>query len=226
MDLMAVIMSIFIIIMIAILALPAVYGDRTGEDLLHKANSMLKEMKDTKYSHETYIDESKGIYEFDCSGFVDYLIAEIEPKAEDAIPHSEKDRPLAKDFYKYFKDLSKKPNKIGWSRVEHTADLKPGDIIAWLKVPSDKDSENTGHVMIVARKPSVNPDRKKEMLIHVIDSTSSPHSDDSRKDGATGLGKGIIGILVNDKDKPIGFFWKGRISEETRYTKISFGRLN
>ena len=226
MNLKALSIAICIIILSAISVAPAVDGSQAGEDLLHRANLMVKNIKNTTYSHETYIDESKGIYEFDCSGFVNYLLIEMRPTAQAAIPHRGQDMPLAEDFYRYFRGLSKSPNKTGWSKVENTTDLKPGDIIAWLQPTSSEDSDNTGHVMIVGGKPLVNSNRKKEVLVPVIDSTSSPHSDDSRSKGSAGLGKGTIGIFMNVKDKPIGYFWQGGLSEKPKYTKISFGRLN
>jgi len=204
----------------------ASHGNQAGEDLLHRANSMVKNIEHTTYSHKIYIDESKGIYKLDCSGFISYLLNETRPTAQAAIPHPGQQRPLAEDFYRYFKGLSKSPNKAGWSKVEYATDLNAGDIIAWLQPASSEDSGNTGHVMIVGGKPSVNSDRKKEVLVPVIDSTSSPHSDDSRRKGSSGLGKGTIGILTNDKAKPVGFFWRGGLSEKPNYTKIAFGRMN
>ncbi len=204
----------------------AIHKSQAGEDLLYRANSMVENIEQTKYSHKNYIDESKGIYKLDCSGFVNYLLNETRPAAQAAILHPGQQRPLAEDFYRYFKDLSKSPNKAGWSKVEYAEDLNAGDIIAWLQPASGEDSGNTGHVMIVGGKPSLNSDRKREMLVPVIDSTSSPHSDDSRQKGSSGLGKGTIGILTNDNDKPIGFFWRGGLSEKPNYTKIAFARLN
>ena len=168
--------------------------------------------------------KQRGAYIFDCSGFLVYLRKSLAPLAEEAIPHPGHVRPLAEDFYDYFLGLSTIPNSSGWSRVEYITNLNPGDIIAWLKPPSNPSSV-TGHVMLVAGRPQINPERKSEILITVIDSTSSPHANDSRAIGITGLGKGIIGILT-DKERPIGYYWRGGISRSPIYTKITFGKLS
>lgn len=197
-----------------------------GKDLLEEAKKTLQNAKSTAYSHQTKIDESKGIYCFDCSGFVGYVLIKVRPDAQADIPHPGYARPRAKDFYNYCSKLSKTPNNVGWSRLRRPATLLPGDIIAWLQPPDSANKDDTGHVMMVRDTPVSNPNRKNEILVVVIDSASSPHANDSRDKGSTGLGTGTIGISIDDGDKPVGFFWRGGRSKKLQKTKIAFGRLN
>src|SRR6185369_5211856 len=96
-------------------------------------------------------------------------------------------RPQAKDFVQLFggPGSAQRP----WRAVASAAKLRPGHILAWLR-PSDADenNDNTGHVMIVAEAPSRSPTNGRELLIRVIDSTRSPHADDSRSARQEGLG--------------------------------------
>lgn len=73
--------------------------------------------------------------------------------------------------------------------------------------------------------PSVNPIRTYEVLIPVIDSTVSHHANDTRPEGSTCLGMGIIGIEVNGTGDPLGFYWRNGESTRIEPTKIAFGRL-
>ena len=42
----------------------------------------------------------------------------------------------------------------------------------------------------------------------VIDSTKTPHGNDSRKDGETGVGRGTLWLITNDAGQPVGYHWK------------------
>ena len=77
--------------------------------------------------------------------------------------------------------------------------------------------------MIVRGKPASS--NSNEWLIPVVDSTSSPHAEDSRRTPQTGLGSGVIGVIVDRQDKPIAFRWKGGQSKHETETAIVFGRL-
>jgi hypothetical protein len=179
----------------------------------------------TSYDHKTNVDEAKGIYDFDCSGFIDYVLSRVRPQALIIIPHQEHIRPLADDFYCYFTNRSSTPNDARWSRIERPIDLLTGDLIAWLQFPQSLDQQYTGHVMMVRSVPSLNPMRFDEVLIPVIDSTVSPHANDTRPEGSTGLGTGTIGINVNGAGYPLGFYWSDGESSKMEQTKIAFGRL-
>ena len=63
--------------------------------LLREAKRQLANMKTSKYSHQTYVDEQRGIYHYDCSGFVAYALEQVRPEALLAIHHQYK--PLQAD---------------------------------------------------------------------------------------------------------------------------------
>jgi hypothetical protein len=134
--------------------------------------------------------------------------------------------PSLESYAAYFNRLdAKTPDSLGWTKVIRPADLEPGDICLWLK-PVTLD---TGHMWIIAGTPSVNPKRTDEVLVRIFDS-SSAHSDDSRTVSVykTGLGSGILGMMVDGKGSPIGLYWDGGVSTSAgeKDTTIICGRLN
>ena len=200
--------------------------------LLNEAQRELATMKSSHYQHHTDVDESKGVFNYDCSGFIDYALQKVAPAAyaEISISKPSSQRPLAQDFYNLFARsrsvrLAKSTSKTShWQQVPKVDRLQAGDIVAWLR-PPESDSNNTGHVMIIASGPRINPDRADEILIPVIDSTSSPHANDTRRQGETGLGRGTIGAIFNDRGKAIAYRWRGGLSQQAQATDIAFGRL-
>jgi hypothetical protein len=79
--------------------------------------------------------------------------------------------------------------------------------------------------MLVRAHAYANPQRADEILVPIIDSTMSPHAEDSRTKGETGLGSGLIGILVDREGRPVAFHWKGGLSKKAVETPIALGRL-
>jgi hypothetical protein len=189
--------------------------------LLHESERQLRALRSTGYAHQTEVDEVRGSYVYDCSGFLGYALQRVDPAAYAALPVTSKSkkRPLAQDFFTGF-ERQIRP----WSRVLHPRNLKPGDVVAWLKAP-ESDSHNTGHVMLVREHAYRNPERADEILVPIIDSTMSPHAEDSRVRGETGLGKGLIGILVDAEGRPLAFRWRGGQSRDAVATRIALGRL-
>lgn len=196
-----------------------------AERLLLEGNRELVAFRTGHYDHHVSVDEAEGRFDYDCSGFLDYALARVDPEALKWLPISSKTkkRPLAQDFFALFDEVGKK-GKGPWKSVRHPRNLKPGDIVAWLKAP-DNDSHNTGHVMLVRNHAFKNPELSNEILVPIIDSTMSGHSEDSRPKGQTGLGTGIIGILVDGQGRAVGYRWKGGQSKHSVETQIAFGRL-
>lgn len=192
--------------------------------LLTEARRQLANMKSSHYQHKTQVDESKGEFNYDCSGFIDYSLKRVLPKAYQALPISTSKRPLAQDFYYHIHSQGQNPGAGGWMQVKNSSELVPGDIVVWLK-PEDSDSNNTGHVMVVFSKPEINPNRPDEVLVKVVDSTKSPHADDSRSDDETGLGTGTIGLIVDHEGKALRYRWKGGVSKKEVDTQIAFGHI-
>ncbi len=82
---------------------------------------------------------------------------------------------------------------------------------------------------IIAGEPETNPKRTGEMLVRIFDS-SNAHSDDSRMYGPfrTGLGSGILGMMIDTDGNPIGLYWEGGVSTSAgeKDTTIVCGRRN
>lgn len=172
----------------------------SNEEQVKSVLGVCGSMQSSNYRHRTSVDEASGRFDYDCSGFIDYALQKISPEAYAEIPVSKASskRPLAQDFYSLF---SHPPQQAShWERIRKIRHVQAGDLVAWLR-PIDRDSTNTGHVMVASAKPTINPEQADERLISVIDFTTSPHAQDSRRDGQTGLGTGIIGVIVNSKDE-------------------------
>ncbi len=191
--------------------------------LLDEAERQLSLMKTSVYQHQTDVDETVGRFNYDCSGFIDYALQKIDPEAYAQLPISKphSKRPLAQDFYTLFSHPTSKASH--WTQISKVGNVRAGDIVVWLR-PPDSDSNNTGHVMVITGQPTASS-QSNEFLIPVIDSTSSPHAQDSRHRGQTGLGTGVIGVIVDSQDKPIAFRWRGGESKSIEKTSVTFGRL-
>jgi hypothetical protein len=193
--------------------------------LLDEAEHLLSTMKSSSYQHVTHVDEANGVYDFDCSGFVDYALQQASPEALAVVKYLPNpfNRARAQDYYYHFTKLGSENEGDGWHSILNPPDLLPGDVIAWLRSPNS-DSDDTGHVMIVRSNPRADPNRPNEILVAIIDSTRSPHALDSRVNGATGIGTGTISLVMNTVGSAVGFRWRGGESKVVEYTKIAFGQ--
>jgi hypothetical protein len=195
------------------------HSQQGGETLADAAEELLSKVKETHYQHETDVDTASGVYNLDCSGFVDFLLKQFAPRQFASLPvepgHA---RPRAAMYYELIHGLTQHPLP-GWVPVRKLAEAQPGDIISWelsAAAPSD-----TGHVAIVAEGPvQVASDLYR---VRVYDSSRIHHDNDTRVEGASGVGKGTITIRVNQQGDPIEFRFnsRGRFHAE----QIAIGRL-
>ena len=188
-------------------------------DVLGAAMQVFGSMKTTAYVHKTTIDVASGKFEFDCSGFVGYVLAQSQPRALAELRMATKKRPLAKHFVTFFQNL---PAESAWRKITRPEDLVPGDMIAWLK-PADVVTKNTGHVMIVRERPVRDEARPDVWVVQIIDSTAVPHGKgDSRKaSGLTGLGTGEVLLVVDEAGAPIGYRWSRGTKATLHLTTIA-----
>jgi hypothetical protein len=198
-------------------ALPAPASLGSAETtLLAEAHRELAAVRESHYAHHTVIDEPHGVFDYDCSGFVGYALKRVAPQAFGELVAATRPRPLAKDFYAFFAKRD---------RVEHAADLAPGDIVVWLEPPA-KHSRNTGHIMVVDRAPvaGANPG---ELVVAIIDSSHSGHgrADARIRDHRNGLGTGSIVLLVDSDGKPTGYRWSLAPHSIPYATAIVLGRV-
>jgi len=217
--------SALLVTILVLLNVSSTFGQSPGSaQLLREGQRQLALLKTSKYQHKTDVSEPEGRFNYDCSGFLDYALRHIAREAYAELPISKPrdKRPLAQDFYTLFSGLSQP--SVHWQRVRKPMDLVPGDIVSWLR-PPDNDSHNTGHVMLVRDTPRLNPREADEVLIPVMDSTRSPHAQDSRSKDHTGLGTGTIGVIIDAQGLPVSYRWRGGQSKREETTPIAFGRL-
>ena len=199
----------------------------SGAELLaDEAHRELTAMISSTYDHTTYVDESKGVFDYDCSGFVNYALSQVLPDALATLESATEARPLAEDYETFFAGIGATGKSGRWRSVARAMDLVPGDVVAWLE-PADVDTGDTGHVMIVRDLPTPNAKDASEILVPITDSTSTPHgpADSRTASGATGLGTGTIGLLVDASGAPKQYHWTGGYSTKAETTSIALGHL-
>lgn len=172
-------------------------------------------VKESHYQHTTHVVEAQGVFDVDCSGFLDYVLGHALPAQFAALTAATKARPLAEDFVAFLAAPT-----TGWVNVATVAELVPGDVVAWLEAPGGSD---TGHVMVVRALPRSRDD--SSFIVPVWDSVNAPHgSTDSRSAaGTTGLGSGEIVLIVDDDGAPIAHEWSDGAAKITQQT--SLGRV-
>ncbi|MCY3024042.1 MAG: hypothetical protein NTW87_34110 [Planctomycetota bacterium] len=165
-------------------------------------------MRDSRYSHKTVVDEKAGAYAVDCSGLAVLILRAAAAEQLAAIPRNGRSRPRAVEFYTAFSAAPADDKGAGgWRRVVRLMDARPGDLIAWRNV-EQKPGTSTGHIVLVDEPPAL--DGKGRVRVAVIDATSSPHGNDTRTDGATGIGRGTMWFDVDSDGKAVGCRWKSR----------------
>jgi hypothetical protein len=166
-----------------------------GENIADAAEKLLGAIHETHYQHRTYIVESAGIYDMDCSGFVDFLLKRVAPEQYVCLPiepgHA---RPRAA---MYFELLSGLPgNRVpGWNPIDRLADAQRGDIVV-----------SPGQYRVV-----------------VYDSSGIHHDHDSRPEATSGIGKGAITFRADDRGIPVGFQFNSHA--HFHLEPIAIGRL-
>ncbi|MEH2032303.1 MAG: hypothetical protein V7K67_22085 [Nostoc sp.] len=173
------------------------------------AKHILNTMRETHYTHKTFVDKINGVYDMDCSGFVGYVLNQIAPEYLALIPKEPKQpRPRAFKYYEYFHQLQQHSTSVReWKAINQLMDAMPGDIIAWAMEPITEHAD-TGHVMFVAAKPVMNSDGT--VSVKVYDSTAIRHNDDTRSPNSTGIGCGTIVFRVDANGAPVAFQFNTR----------------
>ena len=188
-------------------------------------------MKTTAYQHKTQVDRDAGSYRYDCVGFVSYALKRAAPLAWAAtakVTGIAKGRiPSPLRYRAFFTGLAQKAQP-GWRAVTTASELRPGDVVAW----EHKTQTAVGHAVVIGSIPALGPDGS--WLVEVYDSTSSPHSDDSRPNDQRaqvmkstgrrgGLGHGVMVLLADQVSGAlIGLRWSAETKAIT--VPIAAGR--
>lgn len=202
---------------------------------------ILGNLRQTEYVHYSKVedgqavvlremDEDRGIYKYDCSGFVgDFILKQALPRhyadlqQGSARFHPEDSRPRAWGFYEYFEDLLENPPRGGspyWKVFTSMEELQPGDIIVakydetWrAETISIFGKASTGHVMVAWSFAVPSTVNEGEYWILITDSSGSGHHKDTRRTtydsvpSTTGIGKGKMWFGVNADKRPVSYRW-------------------
>jgi hypothetical protein len=122
-----------------------------AEQLAAAAERLLGDVRETHYQHRTHVDAVEGVYDMDCSGFVDYLLKRVAPRQFAEIPiepgHA---RPRAAVYFEFLHRLVGQPLP-DWRAIRQLSHAQCGEIIAWELQASTQEPGDTGHVVIPAR---------------------------------------------------------------------------
>jgi hypothetical protein len=199
------------------------------EQIAAKAESIVNTLTQTDYQHHDHIDPATGVYDCDCNGFVGFVLPAVAPQHFKLIPkETNQKRPRAFKYYNFFASLT--PESTGsWRRIDSLTDARRGDIMAW-RFPTIETDENTGHVVIIAETPTLDPSGDF-LVMRVYDSANEAHFDDTREPGGqpsptgkTGVGSGFINFKVDGAGRPIAYLFAPPVKAEYSYRPIAIGR--
>lgn len=198
-----------------------------SEQAVKLAESVFDRANVVRYVHRRasasrqVITEPDGTVEArtDCSGFISYIVHSIAPRHYQVVRRREPQAsyPQAKIWARFFDTLDSNRPHDGWLGIGNWWDLRPGDMIAWVKGKSvSRASKNTGHVMMVVGAPSELQQERgfRYIEVPVIDSSTTYHfgperlPPDARQKHRDGLGVGCVRIVLSEADAPIGY-WAG-----------------
>jgi hypothetical protein len=199
--------------------------------LFHEATNEFAAMTSTGYQHKTQVDSAAGSYHYDCVGFISYALKRAASQAWATTANvtgiARGRIPSPPQYRAFFASLTEKPQP-GWDAVAKASELRPGDVVAW----EHKTETAVGHAVVIGGTPSPMPDG--EWLVEVYDSTSSPHSDDSRSTDQraqmlastgrrSGLGHGVMVFIADPISGALtGFRWSPKAKAIT--VPIAAGR--
>ncbi|MBG3878457.1 hypothetical protein FVW20_15930, partial [Desulfovibrio oxamicus] len=114
------------------------FGDQPATEgagaLYAEAVRVLSQVRSTRYAGNYVVDADTGRFELNCSGFLSLLLYEVNPSALATVDRSGKHyRPRAEDFHRSILRAGPKGDGTGWLRLERVSDLRPGDVVAWLR---------------------------------------------------------------------------------------------
>ena len=191
-----------------------------GAQFAARIETLLESLKETEYQHLTEIDESKGSVKCDCSGLVGFILRHEFPEAYVSLKGDEaqwRKRPVSVTYHETFMEAGE-TGTGPWQQVTKLMDAVPGDVLAWRKKYL-KAGSITGHTCMIAGKPEKLGDGK--VRVRLIDSTRSPHKNDTRPDGKTGMGAGYKTFVVDNKGKCVGYLVGKRLVK----ARIAVGRI-
>ncbi len=213
--------------------------------MVGRIDYILHNMKETQYVHYCghVMNEDKGIYKYDCSGFVgDFVLKQVLPAHYDDLMEASKrlhpgdNRPRAWAFYDYFRELLGDDDSVEttyWKVFKSIDEVRKGDIVVvryddeWRQERIDADkSASTGHVMVAWSDAIQAGDNK--IKIKITDCSGSGHYNDTRPVdennypsyyhpvNSSGIGSGWMwyGISTLGDRRPYKYQWSSSTGKE------------
>jgi hypothetical protein len=180
---------------------------KAAERILERIRLIEQTTVRTRYQHRTVVDPRRGVYLFDCSGLVTWV---LEQEAPTSRKYTYAPRPTARDYVEAIDRAPARGTRGGWQRVADVADAQAGDIFAWTRPRHFPSDELTGHTGFILRAPKRLPGLGNVYSVRIADSTSVPHQDDTRERGGEGgFGRGTILIGADEQSRPSAYGWFG-----------------
>lgn len=161
----------------------------------------------TRYQHRTFVDPRRGLYFFDCSGMVTWVLEQEAPVSR---KYTYAPRPTARDYAEAIDRAPTQGTRGGWQRIANVADARAGDVFAWTRPRHFPSDDLTGHAGFILRTPKRLPGIARAYSVRIADSTTVPHQDDTRERGSEGgFGRGTILIGADEAARPLAYGWFG-----------------
>ncbi len=182
-------------------------------------------LKTSRYQHQTVVRPARGEYRFDCSGMAGWVLRRSAPLALRVLGRPQGRRPLARNYYRHLARIPLGKQRGPWLRVADVASARPGDVITWERPPWFP-SKSTGHVAFAVSAPTKNRRGVRGYLIRVADASRFRHQNDTRAEGETGFGTGLMLLATDANDQAIGYGWYGALTPPDWIVpvKIAVGR--
>jgi hypothetical protein len=178
---------------------------KTGQSLVSYVHQFIASLRYTKYKVGGGIfDRTRGIYELDCSHYVDTVLKITNPLAYSNLVYTTgAEAPDSQNYYDFFAHLSSH-FKNDWNKIDNAKDLEPGDILVF-RYTSKSGRPDGGHVMLVMDKPVPDNDA---LMVQVSDSAYAGHSDDTRPEHDSGVGIGTLLLKIDQASgHPFAYAW-------------------
>ena len=194
--------------------------------VLSMLSSIRDDLRVSHYQHATLVRPEDGLFNFDCSGMAEWVIARAARGAHRGLYRWGERRIVARTFYRRFQASPRRRQAYGWEQIARVTDVRPGDLFAW-ETPRGWPSDNTGHVGFAIAPARPVDGVPGAYTMRVVDSTSVPHQHDTRLLGLeTGFGEGTMLWMTDEQGRAIGYGWNGTRSPGVVLTDILFGRVH
>lgn len=202
---------------------PAEPSTRAAARVLEVLARIRASLRETRYQHRLVVREHAGVYRWDCSLMVGWVLARAAPRS---VRHlASVPRPLAEHFVRTIERAPTDRFARGWQRIEDIRDVRAGDVFAWRRPPGFP-SRNTGHVGFALEAPRRVHGLPNGWALRVADATGSVHENDTRPwPGEGGFGIGTLVFLTDDRGRGTHYGWLGTRSPGYVVTPIVFGRV-